>query len=87
MRIPKEYDTLYDTGTKGNKEVEVFTVLDERAGEHTIAALGQTVAEYNDCDPDDRVVVGTYVNDDGHYASSKKYAFPLSRLSWEDPDK
>lgn len=41
--------------------VLVLDVLDETASEHAIAALaGQTVAEANDCDPDDAVVMAVY---------------------------
>ncbi|PSP84523.1 hypothetical protein BRC96_05205 [Halobacteriales archaeon QS_6_64_34] len=77
-------DVVVDRET-GNRLV-VASVLDERADEYVIEATGETVAAYerNDGYPaGDRVVEATYLSDTRR-SSSRRYAFPQSRLDRTD---
>ncbi|MFB6224478.1 MAG: SWIM zinc finger family protein [Haloarcula sp.] len=74
-------DIVQDRET-GNRLV-ITAVTDSLAGEWTIEAIDETVADYdtNDGYPtDDLVVLAAYLSDAVGTTDPKKYAFPLSRL-------
>lgn len=79
-------DVVLDRET--GKRLVVARVLDERADEHPIEATGGTVADYdrNDGYPaGDSVVEATYLRD-VRRSSSRRYAFPRSRLDRTDEE-
>lgn len=81
--LPETGDVLRVKGTKDRPdsggEVVVKQVADETAGEYVIPGLEKTVAEYNDCDPNEAVIEAVYSGES--LGTPQTYAFPESRLT------
>lgn len=64
----------------------VVRVCDEAAGDYWIDVAGETVAEYNDCDPTEDVYQVVFADrDDGDLMELTRYPYPRSALELVEP--
>ncbi|RQG93706.1 hypothetical protein EA472_22480 [Natrarchaeobius oligotrophus] len=63
----------------------VMCCSDRTAGEYFVERIDETVAEYNECDPDERVYEVVFANrTDKDLADCKRYPYPRSALTLEE---
>ena len=61
-------------------------MCDEAAGDYWIDVAGETVAEYNDCDPAEDVYQVVFADrDDGDLMELTRYPYPRSALELVEP--